>query len=76
MEYKVVPFAASIDLKKDTTANIAEQLESAIKYYNEQDWKYVRVENITTFVNADMGCFGFGARPAQTLFTHLIIFQK
>lgn len=76
MEYKVVPFAASIDLKKNTSSQIAEQLESAIKYYTEKDWKYVRVENITTFINAEMGCFGFGARPAQTLFTHLIVFQK
>lgn len=76
MEYKVVPFAASIDLKKNTSSQIAEQLESAIKYYTEKDWKYLRVENITTFVNAEMGCFGFGARPAQTLFTHLIVFQK
>lgn len=76
MEYKVVPFAASIDLKKNTSVDIAEQLESAIKHYTERDWKYVRVENITTFVKQEFGCFGFGARPAQTIFTHLIIFQK
>ena len=76
MEHKVVPFAASIDLKKNTSTQIAEQLESAIKYHTEKGWKYIRVENITTFVNAELGCFGFGARPAQTLFTHLIIFEK
>lgn len=76
MEYKVVPFAASINLKKNTTADIAEQLENAIKYNTEKDWKYVRVENITTFVHAEIGCFGFGARPAQTIFTHLIVFER
>ena len=76
MEYKVVPFAASIDLKKNSSAQIAEQLESAIKHYTAKDWQYVRVENITTFVHAEVGCFGFGARPAQTLFTHLVVFQK
>lgn len=76
MEYKVVPFAASIDLKKDTSAHIAEQLETVIRHYTEKDWKYIRVENITTFVKQEIGCFGFGARPAQTIFTHLIIFQK
>lgn len=76
MEHKVVPFAASIDRKKNTSSQIAEQLDSAIKFYTEKDWKYVRVENITTFVPAEFGCFGIGAKPAQTLFTHLIIFEK
>lgn len=76
MEFKVVPFAASIDLKKNSSAQIAEQLESLIKHYNQENWQYVRVENITTFVHAELGCFGIGARPAQTLFTHLVVFQK
>ena len=76
MEYKVVPFAASIDLKKNSSTQIAEQLEGLIKLYTEKNWQYVRVENITTFVPAELGCFGFGARHAQTLFTHLVIFQK
>ncbi|OXG01570.1 hypothetical protein BC749_104105 [Flavobacterium araucananum] len=76
MEYKVVPFAASIDLKKNTSVHIAEQLETAIKHHTLKGWDYVRVENITTFVNPEIGCFGIGARPAQTIFTHLIVFQK
>ena len=76
MEYKVVPFAASLDLKKNSSTQISEQLENLIKDYTKKDWKYVRVENITTFVPAELGCFGFGARPAQTLFTHLVVFQK
>ena len=76
MEYKVVPFAASIDLKKDSSTQISEQLESLIKHNTEKDWQYVRVENITTFVPTELGCFGIGARPAQTLFTHLVVFQK
>lgn len=36
MEYKVVPFIATIDLKKNTSALIAEQLETAIKYHTEK----------------------------------------
>lgn len=76
MEYKVVPFAASIDPKKNVNGHIAEQLESLIKHHNERGWNYVRVENITTFVNQEIGCFGFGAKPAQTFFTHLVVFQK
>ena len=76
MGHKVVPFAAYIDLKKNTSSQIAERLEIEIKYHTYKGWKYVRVENITTFVHAELGCVGFGARPAQTLFTHLIVFEK
>lgn len=76
MEYKVVPFAASIDPKKNVQGQIAEQLESLIRHYTQKDWKYIRVENITTFVNQEIGCFGIGAKPAQTFFTHLVVFEK
>ena len=46
MEYKVVPFVASIDPKKGTSDHVAEQLESLIKNYTNQGWEYVRRRSI------------------------------
>lgn len=76
MEYKVVPFIATIDLKKNTSALIAEQLETTIRYHNEKGWKYVRMESITTFLPQEFGCFGFGAKPARTLYNQVLVFQQ
>jgi hypothetical protein len=76
MEYKVVPFVASIDSKKGTSEHVAEQLESMIKYYAEKDWKYVRLESVITFVNQETGCFGIGAKPAYTTSRQMVVFEK
>ena len=76
MEYKVIPFVASIDSRKGTSEHIAEQLESLIKVYKEQGWKYVRLESVTTFVQPDSGCFGLGAKPGFTTTRQMIVFEK
>jgi hypothetical protein len=76
MEYKVIPFVASIDPKKGTSDHVAEQLESAIKIYNDQGWKYVRLESVTTFVQPDAGCFGAGAKPGYNTTRQMVVFEK
>ena len=76
MEYKVIPFVASIDSKKGTSDHVAEQLESIIKIYNDQGWKYVRLESVITFVKPDDGCFGFGAKPGYNTTRQMVVFQK
>lgn len=76
MEYKVVPFVASIDPKKGTTGHVAEQLQTLIKTYTDQGWKYVSLESVTTFVNPDAGCFGFGARPGYTTHNQMVVFER
>lgn len=76
MEYKVVPFVASIDSKKGTSDHVAEQLESMIKHFTAQGWEYVRLEGVSTFVHPDSGCFGFGGKPGYTTNRQMVVFQK
>lgn len=76
MEYKVVPFVASIDPKKGTSEHVAEQLDSLIKTFTDQGWKYIRLESVTTFVQPDAGCFGFGAKPGFTTTRQMVVFEK
>jgi hypothetical protein len=75
MEYKVVPFVASIDQNKGNSSHVAEQLEEIINKAEEQGWKYVRLESVTTHVQSDSGCFGIGSRPGYTTSKQMIVFQ-
>ena len=76
MEYKVVPFVASLDHKKGTSAHVAEQLQKLINHYATQGWKYIRLESVTTFVGPDDGCFGFGGKPGYTTTRQMVVFSK
>ncbi|WP_310556806.1 hypothetical protein [Flavobacterium sp.] len=76
MEYKVIPFVASIDANKGTSAHVAEQLQSLITNFGNQGWKYVRLESVITFVHPETGCFGLGAKPGYTTNRQMIVFEK
>lgn len=76
MEYKVIPFVASLDPKKGTSEHVAQQLEETIKFYSNQGWKYIRLESVTTFVQPENGCFGLGAKPGYTTSRQMIVFEK
>lgn len=76
LEYKVVPFEASIDSKKGNSSHVAEQLQSIIDEAKKSGWKYIRLESVSTFVQPDNGCFGFGAKPGYTTTRQMIVFQK
>lgn len=76
MEYKVIPFVASIDSKIGTSNHVAQQLEELIKDFSKQDWKYERLESVTTFVQPDNGCFGIGAKPGYTTTRQMVVFSK
>jgi hypothetical protein len=76
MEYKVVPFIASIDRTKNAQKQVAEQLEVIIKHYTDQNWDYVRVESISSFVKPDGGCFGIGGNPGFTTSRQMVVFRK
>ncbi|MES3016772.1 MAG: hypothetical protein V4721_03290 [Bacteroidota bacterium] len=75
MEYKVVPFVASIDHKEGSTS-VAKQLQDKIDKHNREGWSYVRLEAVTTFVQPDGGCFGLGAKPGYTTANQVIVFEK
>lgn len=76
MEYKVVPFTATLDKKKETVNVIADQLETLIKRFTSQGWVYVRLESVSTYVQPDPGCFGFGAKPGYLSSYQMIVFSK
>ncbi len=76
MEYKVVPFTATMDHKKQTTIVVADQLENLIKQHNGQGWQYIRLESVSTYVLADAGCFGIGAKPGYMASYQMVVFSK
>lgn len=76
MEYKVVPFVASIDSREGTSNHVASQLEQIINKHASEGWNYVRLEGVTTFVNPENGCFGFGSKPGYTTTRQMIVFSK
>jgi len=75
MEYKVIPFVASIGGRKEKKTP-SEQLEDLIKTYTKQGWSYIRVESISTFVAGDSGCFGIGATQGHTTSRQMVVFSK
>lgn len=76
MEYKVVPFVASIDSRKGNSTHVADQLEGIIKHHSNQGWKYIRLESVSTYVQPDTGCFGLGAKPGYTTSRQMVVFSK
>jgi len=76
MEYKVVPFTATLDQKKETTRVVAEQLEKLITQFTNQGWEYIRLESVSTYVQADPGCFGLGAKPGYMASYQMVVFSK
>ncbi|MWB96852.1 hypothetical protein GON26_21030 [Flavobacterium sp. GA093] len=76
MEYKVIPFVASIDPKKGTSDHVAEQLESLIQHYTNLGWTYIRLESVSTYIHPETGCFGTSAKPGYTTSRQMVVFQK
>ncbi|PJB57391.1 MAG: hypothetical protein CO098_11675 [Bacteroidetes bacterium CG_4_9_14_3_um_filter_41_19] len=76
MQYKVVPFVASIDQKKGTSDHVAQQLEQLINEYASNGWTYVRLESVSTYVSPDNGCFGLGGKPGFTTARQMVVFSK
>ncbi len=76
MEYKVVPFVATLDQKNLNSSVVAQQLEMLIKKFTDQGWKYLRLEIVSTYVQADAGCFGIGGTPGYISSYQMIVFSK
>jgi len=76
MEYKVVPFTATLNQQKETTKNVADQLQGLISKYNDQGWEYVRLESVSTYVQPESGCFGLGGKPGHMASYQMIVFCK
>lgn len=75
MNYKVVPFPASITSEGNATA-AAQQLQTLIDSYTLDGWEYVRLEHVDTFVAGNNGCFGIGAVPSRTTSSAMAVLRK
>jgi len=75
MDYKVVPFVASIT-QSDGSAAAAAQLQGLVTQFAQEGWEYVRLESVETFVAGTNGCFGLGASPAKMTSVSMIVFRK
>ncbi|MET4141208.1 hypothetical protein [Pedobacter sp. UYP1] len=76
MEYKVVPFFATLNQQKETTKAVADQLENLIKDATNQGWEYVRLESVSTYVQPETGCFGIGGKPGYIASYQMIVFSR
>lgn len=76
MEYKVVPFIATLNQQKETSDAVAEQLEKLIKMANLKGWEYVRLESVSTYIQSETGCFGLGAKPGYVASYQMVVFSK
>lgn len=75
MEYLVRPF---IPIHTTGTAleSAASQLSELINSHMTDGWHYVRLESVTTFIPGNNGCFGYGATPATTVVSQVVVFQR
>ena len=76
MEYKVIPFVPSINRNKENSREVAKQLEDIIANYNNEGWRYIRLESVETYVIPDTGCFGLGAKPGYVAYRQMLVFSK
>ncbi|WP_298547154.1 hypothetical protein [uncultured Aquimarina sp.] len=76
MEYKVIPFVASVSQNKIASKQVAEQLEEIIKHHANSGWQYIRLESVSTFVQPESGCFGLGGTPGYTTSRQMVVFSK
>jgi hypothetical protein len=75
MEYRVVPFAASIT-QNDNAGAAAAQLQSLVTQHAAENWEYVRLESVETNIAGTGGCFGLGATPGRTISVSMIVFRR
>ena len=75
MEYKVIPFKASIGNAEGADA-AASQLQTLIAAQASGGWDYVRLEQVDTFVAGSSGCFGIGATPGVNTSIAMAVFRK
>lgn len=73
MNYKVVPFVAILNNKKNDVP-VSYQLQELITTHTNAGWTYIRLESVPT-INNNSGCFGIGATSTQS-FNHMIVFKK
>ena len=73
--YKVVSFQASIS-NTGSGQDVAAALQHAIDQQATSGWEFVQIQELTTFVAGNSGCFGLGATPGTTTSMAVLIFKR
>jgi len=73
--YKVVSFQASIS-STGSGQDVAAALQRAIDQEATSGWEFVQIQELTTFVAGNSGCFGLGATPGTTTSMAVLIFKR
>jgi hypothetical protein len=76
MDHKVIPFVATANQQNMSPTNIAQQLENLIQVQNDEGWRYVRLESVSTFIQPVDGCFGIGTKPGYMTSYQMAVFTK
>ena len=73
--YKVVAFQASIS-NTGSGQDVAAALQRTIDQEATSGWVFVQIQELTTFVSGNSGCFGLGATPGTTTSMAVLIFKR
>jgi hypothetical protein len=74
MDYKVIPFEPA--MAGGDCGTVASALEGLVRREATGGWEYVGMENHSTVVPGDSGCFGIGATSAYPKTFSLVVFRK
>lgn len=75
MQYRVIPFVARIS-SASGSSDVASQLETLIAGEGANGWEYMQLEQVSTHVMGNSGCFGFGATPGHETSYSVVVFRK
>ena len=75
MEYRFVPFDPAID-NKNPTGSAANALASIVKKNVDEGWEFVGIENHSTEVPGNDGCFGFGSTSPYLQTMSIAVFKR
>lgn len=74
-EYKTIGFDPAI--AREMPADVAARdLNALIARETGEGWEFIGVQNHSTVVPGDAGCFGFGATPPYPKTLSLVVFRK
>ncbi len=74
-EYKAIGFDPAISREKPADG-VARDLDALIASQTEGGWEFVGVQNHSTVVPGDAGCFGIGATPAYPKTMSIVVFRR
>lgn len=74
MEYRTIPFEP--DASGGSSERVAAAAGAIISHQASEGWEFVALENHSTVVPGDSGCFGIGASPPYPKTFSLLVFRR